>query len=152
MISFETAKKLKEAGLQWEYNQNDCFYHILSTTTESIRNGNITGIITHSYKYPGNKFVYSGEWGFGFNLSDEAAEKEIERVVKYSIFAPRLDQLLAEIEKYSEFVKITKLVMGGNWLCVIDAREQFEAKTPDEAAGLALIWILKDDKLNHKIP
>ena len=99
MISFELAKRLKDAGLKWKYNQSDCFYYKLSTSVNNLNNGNYTGIITYTYKYPGNKFVYSGEWGFGFNLDGEKAEEEIDKMIKYNIFAPRLDQMLIEIEK-----------------------------------------------------
>jgi len=150
MISFEMAKELKDAGLEWKYNQSDCFYYLLSTSINNFNNGKYTGIITHTYKYPGNKFVYSGEWGFGFNLDGEEVEEEIKKVVKNYIFAPRLDQMLIEIEKKKyEHIKLEYwrdwdegkgiwqlMIWKGTWY-------EFKANTPEEATALALIWILK---------
>jgi len=150
MISFETAKQLKELGLKWVYNQSDCFYYIISTSINNYNNGNYNGIITHTYKYPGNKFVYSGKWGFGFNRDIEESEEEINKVVNYHIFAPRLDQMLTEIEKYKyEHIKLEYwrdwnegnglwqlILWKGRWY-------EFKASTPEEATALALIWILK---------
>ena len=36
---------------------------------------------------------------FGFSLDGEETEEEIKKMIKYNIFAPRLDQMLIEIEK-----------------------------------------------------
>lgn len=152
MISFEIAKKLKEAGLQWKYNQGDCCYHILSTTIDNYNNENYTGIITNTYKYPGNKFVYSGEWGFGFNYDDEDAEDEIKRLIKYHIFAPTLSQMLIEIDKQKyESVKLEYwrdwnegkgvwqfMIWKGMWY-------EFKSDIPEEAVALALISVLKKE-------
>lgn len=120
MISLETARKLKEAGLQWEPQMGDFLYYftVLGTTvTWRI------SVISEDDNEDSNIVIYidDGDW----------------------IFAPRLDQLLAEIEKRGWKWSI---VPSRNRYCLIFTTvKQFVADSPDEAAALALLWILEQE-------
>jgi len=134
VISLDTAKKLKDAGLKWEPQEGDWFYWWV--------NGAIDVLSTH------NQLLVQCSGG---------------------IFAPRLDQLLAEIEKRGYWCAImpTNAVgidvnylaelyrlgeLSGHlelvWRKEVDGFliAEFRADSPEEAATLALIWILEQDK------
>jgi hypothetical protein len=114
--NLETAKALKNAGLKWEPKRGD-FY------------------INHP-EYPKCEAICIGVQE-RVNIVKQWANDD------HIIWLPNLSQLLAELRKHSRFVKITWLVMDEKWCCVIDAREQFLADTPEEAAAKALLWVLE---------
>ena len=84
MIGLELAKKLKEAGLEWEPKFGD-HYIIPAVFEEGLREIMDTKQIMSYHKNP----------------------KEWEESIRGFVFTPRLDQLLAEIEKrgYKWFVE-----------------------------------------------
>lgn len=84
-------------------------------------------------------------WVWGTHILDLITFDRSNLVPENILFAPRLDQLLAELRKHSKFVKITWLVMEQKWCCVIDARQQFISEEPEEAAAQALLWILRKE-------
>jgi len=118
MISLEKARALKEAGLVWELQEGDWF-------SEPTFAGGRTDTL----------------FGQGFEWDDDD-DKNGDH-----IWLPRLDQMLAEIEKlgykyslnYSEreyFVSISKREHG----CLIS--ETFRADTPEDATSDALLYLL----------
>lgn len=117
MLSLETARKLKVAGLKWEPQKGDWIYNyhgfVSRITLDCVENTEVD------------------QW---VALMDNYCNRTV-------IFAPRLDQLLAELRKHSRFVKITWLIMEEKWCCVIDSRNQFIADSPEEATAQALLWI-----------
>lgn len=123
MIGLETARKLKNAGLKWE----PCF--------------------GDSYEWMGETWVVDK---FEHRLA------EILNTHKPSaIHMPSLDQLLAEIEKRDYWWEINYALMvdGGikKYNMKIVKRHKngiFEsciADSPEEAASLALLWILEQE-------
>lgn len=157
MISLETAKALKKAGLPWEPKMGDWYYFGDSAENQSL-------------------FI-------------NPSEKEVPEGI---YFAPRLDQLLAEIEKRGYDIDLMHFAINKNnndqiddpvWSCEVnkflgfkqvdngepkliihnkDGSNQevnvnkhfkehrltncFDADSPDEAAAQALLWILKEGK------
>lgn len=156
MISLETARKLKEAGLCWEPQAGDCFYDI---TMHYIRE------IKHVRKYdPEYKLIYTWEY-FEDYLRKENGFRHDKVSLKDAVFAPRLEQLLSEIEKRGYKVRIgntnpweiaegyekytcSLLQEGTNKRFVI----VFEAgdNMIEEAAAKALLWILEREKKGGK--
>lgn len=131
MISLETARKLKEAGLKWEPQEGDLCY--------DTQNERITSI--------------TEEDGEFYQKIKDTQANELVYFRKNTIWIPRLDQLLAEIEWYfnwnigsGEFwPDKPKYCMGlfgedGQYV-----KGQFYANSPDEAAAQALIWILEQE-------
>lgn len=124
MLSLETAKKLKETGLEWEPKECDFYYRTWN---------------------PGCSSEYT--------CREILTEDELESgLCKGDTFAPRLDQLLAEIEKVFDWnigsrefwPDKPKYCMGlfgddGQYI-----KGQFYGHTPEEAAAEALLWILKE--------
>jgi hypothetical protein len=114
MISLELARKLKEAGLEWEPQRGDWYY-----------------------------FGDDGE----LHLLRVATPRPVPEVV-YS--APRLDQLLAEIEKLGYTWLMQKENICGKYcfsICPINAYKprwnDFWGNSPTDAAAPALLWILE---------
>ncbi len=120
MISLEIARKLKEAGLVWEPQKGDLVYHDEAEESFNITAGDMEDFV-------------------------QATRIDKEYAYSIAIFLPRLDQLLAEIEK-----------LGYKWLAETDTERYFirvvEIKkpnnshvvfldTPEEAAASALLWI-----------
>lgn len=109
MISLELAKKLKEAGLEWEPQRGDWYY-----------------------------FGDDGE----LHLLRVATPRPVPEVV---YFAPRLDQLLAEIEGRGYGWKLEKFhaynLRRMQIYKINDLLGCFEADSPEEAAAEALLWI-----------
>ena len=118
MISLEMAKKLKEAGLEWNPDIGDIFFydeeHWDSLSLNDVINGEFKGEILD---------YIEEEW----------------------LFAPRLDQLLAEIEElgyswFTEtdteryFIRVVEIKKPNNFHVVF-------LDTPEEAAAEALLWI-----------
>ena len=134
MISLEKAKKLKEAGLEWEPQIGDMFYW---------QNGKDWGII---------------------RLPSEDANNNLDEIRDYIdegfwIFAPRLDQLLAEIEKRGYSWEMRTVIDESQsvrfnakniayWIHVwktghIEWEDGFKRAftSPSNAAASALLWI-----------
>lgn len=116
MISLDKARRMKELGLKWEPKKFDLF-----------TNGDEVLVVL--YTETGlNKTLFI-KTQYGLCMGDGW------------IWLPRLEQLLAEIERHVKFVKITKLIMEKKWLALVDG-EQFMADDPADAAADALIWII----------
>ena len=133
MISLDMAKRLKDAGLKWEPKVRDFAYD---------HSGNIG--LTDAQ---GIQEVVAWEKNNGrpFNL-----EYQLVSVA----FAPRLDQLLAEIEKReynvdSEQLDGAKTYIASIWkldpMPIGLFQKDFESKSREDAAALALEWILKGE-------
>lgn len=123
MLSLELVKRLKELGLEWEPQRGDWYYnhhgYVSGTTTTLDLLNEVTVLIQ--------------------SISRDYANRTVH-------FAPRLDQLLAEIEKrgykwgllYEGQISVSK---GTNY-------KTFDADSPEEAAAAALIWILEQEGAN----
>ena len=154
MISLELAKKLKDAGLEWEPKEGDYILY---------PDGELTSILT----------------------CGDVAFEDLEGCV----FAPRLDQMLSEIEKRGWEIDLQFFNNGTGWFCEVAKTVQFRhnkprpkltinnkdgttseveplstcpgwgdygekrmdkeftADSPDEAAALALLWILEQEAI-----
>jgi len=153
VISLETARKLKEAGLRWEPRAGDCFFDLSWTPTYEV--------IKHVRRYePEYKLIYSWEY-FEDYLSGKRAFRLDKTSLNDTIFAPRLEQLLAEIVK--RIPEGTEVGLE-YWNCMWQGIEmkwqlgmgqdkdsyyyehEFVADTPEEAAAQALLWILEQEK------
>jgi hypothetical protein len=124
MISLETAQKLKAARLKWEPQVLD-FYQL----------------------YAGKP--YRETICLRADMLESAIKWADDEVI---IFLPRLDQLLAEIEKRG-WIADSVAVDGGYacdiaWLSetVHTKYHTFKGATREEAAALALLWILEQKK------
>lgn len=126
MISLETAKKLREAGSQWEPREGDWYYH-------------------------------ADKWGKILSPQPFLVDSRVLKHGKIGlsdIFAPRLDQLLIEIEQYGYKWDIGNLgSFRDDDVCIglfnNETREcvmQFFGDTPEETATQALLWILEREK------
>ncbi len=134
MTSLEMAKKLKEAGLEWEPQIGDIFYW-------------------HNGK----------DWGIDA-LTSEDANNNLDEIRDYIdegfwIFAPRLDQLLGEIEKRGYSWEMRTVIDESQsvrfnakniayWIHVwktghIEWEDGFKRAftSPSNAAASALLWI-----------
>jgi hypothetical protein len=114
MISLETAKALKEAGLEWKPRKFDSYFH------PNLRNALIND-------------PHVPKCGIKPEL----------------IFAPRLDQLLKEIEKRVWKWNLWVDEREGGYKCAVvipspirPIPKVIKANTPEEAAAQALLWIL----------
>ena len=117
MITIETAKKLKDEGLKWEPKVGDYYYY--------------------DSNYQMIKSEREAEW----------IEEDICNGIPGYYFAPKLDQLLMEIEKQGwqiELVKLARWKMtiwrvasGRSWL--------FTGETFEEATADALLWLLEQE-------
>ena len=131
MISLETAQKLKAAGLKWEPQVGDWFYN------------------HHGFVSPVSLDL----------VAEEHVPKINEIVADYPNrtveFAPRLDQLLTEIEGSGyvwESNTIWEKIESGEYVikgyafyiknCTMNFKG-FETDTPAEAAAQARLWILE---------
>lgn len=130
MISLEIAKKLKEAGLEWEPKQGDFYWFV---TPDESRIG----------------FVQNNRGAEGF----KAHVDRCRGIVCTYVFAPRLDQLLAEIEKRGFIWALDVSATNGNKVIGYamniatsldwEDEEEFRSDSPEEAAASALLWILE---------
>ena len=127
MLSLELARKLKEAGLEWEPKFGD-HYIIPAVFEEGLHEVMDTKQIMSYHKNP----------------------KEWEESIRGFVFTPRLDQLLAEIERQGWKYTLTSRDMNGaneDYLCWIvkwaipTEKRGLYGATPEEAAAAALIWI-----------
>lgn len=129
MLSLELAKRLKELGLEWEPQRGDWYYnhhgYVSGTTTTLDLLNEVTVLIQ--------------------SISRDYANRTVH-------FAPRLDQLLAEIEKRGYAWKLEKFhaynLRRMEIYKVNDLLGCFEDNSPEEAAAQALIWILEQEGAN----
>ncbi len=125
MISLELARKLKEAGLEWEPKTGDWFY----------RKDGAIGIVID---------VSGGDWWAIFPPDGKEVAFCIEEADGF-IFDPRLDQLLAKIrelgykwftetdtERY--FIRVVEIKKPNNFHVIF-------SDSPANAAAEALLWI-----------
>lgn len=136
MLSLETARKLKEAGLLWEPKLLDCYV---------IDDNDIPGVdpnavcITKTHKDIEDLNDLFHAW--------------YPRIIQ-TVFIPRLDQLLAEIEARGYVVSsdgpfgdekkyCCDIAKRGN--AFIDNNREW-ALLREEAAAQALLWILGQEK------
>jgi hypothetical protein len=122
MLSLETAKSLKEAGLKWEPKMGDLF---VADYDNGLGPTPVDVVKTNNFGEPGPEHIW----------------------------LPRLDQLLAEIEKHhiggythgrdlrGYFTIVTVVNTRGYGLSRYEARHN---DSPEEAAAQALLWILKE--------
>lgn len=122
MIGLETARKLKEAGLKWEPKVGDWIYNhhgfISQTTLDCIGKTEVS------------------QW---IAIAKDYCNRTVD-------FAPRLDQMLTEIEGQGYGWALDGSVNNpaGNYNCWVVCKgncECFFADSPEEAAALALFWI-----------
>jgi len=129
VISLETAKKLKKAGLKWEPRQGDWIYN---------HHGFVSGTTTTlDLIVEGTVLVHS------------IARDYLNRTVE---FAPRLDQLLAEIEKRGHRWEIGHYDDNEDiyYIAIVSKKtrltgHQFTANSPEESAANALLWIYEQE-------
>ena len=128
MLSLELVKRLKELGLGWEPQEGDFLYY--HTYGEESELGVISDSDMGEHREESLDNIYTGEW----------------------IFAPRLDQLLAEIEGRGYGWKLEKFhaynLRRMQIYKINDLLGCFEADSPEEAAAKALIWILEQEGAN----
>lgn len=135
MLSLATAKKLRDAGFRWRPWFGDQYYIDLGNGIPSLNN--ISGTV-----------VIADATDIGY------AELCLQNKEDCPVFAPRLDQLLAEIEKRGYRWDIGNLgFFRDDDVCIglfdEETREyvaQFLGVMPEEVAALALIWILEREK------
>ncbi len=129
MISLEIAQKLKEAGLEWEPKFGD-HYIIPAVFEEGLHGVMDTKQIMSYHKNP----------------------KEWEESIRGFVFTPRLDQLLAEIEKrgYKWFLETDRETYFIRIIKPGDTKEPVSfkayAKSLVDAAAEALSWVLEGGK------
>ena len=132
MLSLELVKRLKELGLEWEPQRGDWYYnhhgYVSGTTTTLDLLNEVTVLIQ--------------------SISRDYANRTVH-------FAPRLDQLLAEIEKrgYAWELSVDEADKPPYAICFFSTPREigqkwFTADSPEEAAAKALIWILEQEGAN----
>ncbi len=141
MISLEKARALREAGLKWEPKPLDRFYYAGHSAPYYVWYYN-TGDSKVIFKVP---TTINGKWD-GLN-EDYKGERDINDC----IFAPRLDQLLGEIERRGRRVN-SEQQKDGYFTSIFKQLEQngsyfFEHATDifpnrEDAAADALLWIM----------
>jgi len=137
VISLEKAKKLKEAGLEWEPKQGDFYWFV---TPDESRIG----------------FVQNNRGAEGFKAHVDRCRGIVWCTY---VFAPRLDQLLAEIEKWGYSWEMRTVIDESQsvrfnakniayWIHVwktghIEWEDGFKRAftSPSNAAASALLWI-----------
>ena len=121
MISLETARKLKEAGLKWEPD-------ITGGTSE------------------GDWYYWSDGRLDVLGHRDYHVLNHLETIT----WAPRLDQLLAEIERRECWYSLARESGGDNYSLMLWKAhcgiEIFYAATAAQAAAQALLWILEKER------
>jgi hypothetical protein len=129
MLSLEISKALKEAGLPWEYQLGDRFWSLYNIGT--IRR------------------VWKQNMVCDLDMFEECDE---------DIFAPRLDQLLAEGDKAGFVIEIQTICFGEDlrrshhatvkkWdlKCLELCHTTGFSEDREEAAAQALLWIIKNE-------
>ena len=108
MLSLETARKLKEAGLKWEPQIYDFFYSYIgieNVDTLSFDDGKIDRV--NHWNWNGKEYHLHGLY-----------------------WIPRLDQLLAEIEKRGWEIDLQFFNNGTGWFCEVAKTVQFRHNKP----------------------
>lgn len=175
MLNLETAKKLKDAGLKWEPKLGDLFAYVddgeeLREQWE-IASTNIYAISgeKHLVDELGGRMVFFGGGlcvrGTGcrtnetycscMNKTGFNPDLKVYSVASWEkkLWLPRLDQLLAEIEKRGYVWKLRSRADGKYFVALFGKNDEnylvqcywTEADSPEEAAAQALIWILKQE-------
>ena len=134
MISQELAEKLKDAGLLWEPKEGDEYSHLGNSPEVFVKAliGYKSKIATEHLK------IYDEEFPNGRLTTLK------EMLLEKSTWLPRLDQLLAEIEKRGW--KWDLYPLKNKYCCLATQTTAFpiyeEEDSPEEAAGQALLWML----------
>jgi hypothetical protein len=128
MLELKTAVALKNAGLKWEPQLGDYF-----NTFECLNNGNDA----------------PGLWDEEIQTAYETPGADIENMQKGSLWLPRLDQLLAEVEKQGYVWDISLNPAQDEkyacWIVNKDGHNCLWGNIPEEAAAQALLWILEQE-------
>jgi len=137
MLSLETAKRLKDAGLKWEPQYGD----IMTSMYDGFKDNSY---VLDEYLVIDKEFI-----------EDYPALKpdELKEFRKWAIFLPRLDQLLDEIEGRGYVWKLRSRADGKYFVALFGKNDEnylvqrywAEADSPEEAAAAALIWILEQE-------
>ena len=127
MISLKTAKALKDAGLEWEYEYGfprDCVYY-----KDKIHGVDGPGALDTIRLAPWQNYVKR----------------------EYLVFAPSLFQLLAEIEKRGYVWSLSKIseppqyyMISGKDGEISALKTHYSSDSPEEAAAAALLWVMKE--------
>lgn len=139
MINLELAQKLKTAGLEWKPEALDRFYwHGYNNPFYVWHVNNGVKIVV---KLP---VIEVTRWSGSYQEQMETDE---------CVWAPRLDQLFTEIAKHYcwDIGNLGSFAENENKVCIglfdKETREyvkgQIYANTPEDAAALALLWILE---------
>ncbi len=137
MISLETAKALRDAGLLWEPKKGDWFQF-----------GERKNVVYHGPVSVGNNPETATYY-------DDVCPAIARNRRDLCVWLPRLDQLLGEIEERNFWAGVFP-DRPGLWECVLYKMHvilneltevfpgaEFKAPTPEEAAGRALLWVLE---------
>lgn len=134
-MKLETAQKLKDAGLPWMPELLDTYVF-----TKFEESGELSVCIPKTYESVNNLN--------GLLLIDAEDETGL-------LWLPRLDQLLAEIEKRGYFMDLSGPYNTGEWRIILGGSvsdPHFYADTPEEAAAQALLWILEQERTRRDEP
>lgn len=184
MLSLKTSKKLKNAGLIWEPKDGDCFA-VTDKDDELCEQGEIAS--TNIYVISGEHYLVEELGGrmvfFGGGLCVRGSGNCCNETHCYcmnktgynpninvysvsswdkKLFVPRLDQLLAEIEKRGYHYALGNQIIkatGYQYKLTIYNYDQaykiqdkdsflitdFYANSPDEACAQALLWIIEQE-------
>jgi hypothetical protein len=131
MISLSTAQKLKVVGPKWEPREGDFFYNLRDE-------------------------LVTWDMSVVFALAMTGMAKD-EKAEKFT-FAPRLDQLLSEIERQDYWWQLDWLVLDLDGVKKYDMqvskrhdtsiqdRAFRSSDSPEDAVAAALLWILEQEK------
>jgi hypothetical protein len=135
-MKLETAQKLKDAGLPWMPELLDTYVF-----TKFEESGELSVCIPKTYENVNNLN--------GLLLIDAEDETGL-------LWLPRLDQMLAEIEKRGYGWKLEKFhaynLRRMQIYKINDLLGCFEADSPEEAAAQALLWILEQERTRRDEP
>ena len=123
MISLETARKLKDAGLPWEPQIGDWYSY--ESYLGPGKTENITTIV---------RPVSGLEWSHGF--TDNKPPED-------AIWLPRLDQLLTEIERRRYKWTMRKYNKGVSVEIRLELEDRgWGSETAEEGTAEAVLWLL----------
>ena len=165
MIGLEKAKALREAGLQWEPKDGDCF---ATGNTDMANIFYISGEHDLVDELGGKMWFF---WGHLCNrdggcIMDETACQRMNRKgimsdrfanegqmasTEEMLWLPSLSQLLAEIEARGWGWDLRQWSEPGKYVIFITHMDKFEryhsiSVLPEDSAADALIWILEKEK------
>jgi hypothetical protein len=156
VISLETATRLKEAGLKWEPQSGDWFQCGCNTfvisgshNLDERLGGTLWFFYGHTCSRDGGCFMDETASDC-MNLEGVQFEgfKEHIASAKRMVWLPRLDQMLAEIEKqgHSWQMHLSVDYEGHNGVCMEIEDAGWWENSTDEAVAQALLWIMEQDK------